>query len=682
MDPARDTRAAPAGPQAAPGHQNLTWIRVGIGVSAAGYSLTTLYSLSQGNSLLSNQFPPSVALISLLSFAFARRRPRLAALCVLSAVWWDLTLSIYIVGGFIDPSLLVYPLMVTAAGLLLGSRSAGITAIVSVLGVSAAGFLGGATVQRLGLRHGREGFWLFTDVVCILASAVLTRAALEGYDNALERSERDRLRYRGLFEQLPEGLISLDSGDIIVDANDAAARILAADRASLVGRPVMEVLRRYGMSAAFDVKRARDHQQTLELTVNGADGVPATFELAFRPVQVPDAPTLVLLRDMTHRKLIEQHLGHAQRLEAVGQLAGGIAHDFNNLLTAIGGSAELITMQGDSEARESAEVILAAQRRGSNLTRQLLAFARRDVHQPGAIDLAGTVAGMSQIVERLLGRQHRLVPGRADPVWVEADPAQIEQVVLNLVTNACDAMPDGGNVGISVRWTSASEARKLGSRLGDPEQALLEVTDTGTGIAPELRARIFEPFFTTKERGKGTGLGLAAVQGIVAQNQGSLALETEVGVGSKFRIFFAKAQRPSASPKPPAESAAPVPARGRLLFVDDEVSVLKTAARLLRSEGYDVKTASDGAEALELLARTPNVDLVVTDLAMPGMDGRELGERIHALYPGQRVLYMSGYFNDPGLSRPGSSASAGFLAKPFSREQLLTAVKSAHEALV
>ncbi len=252
--------------------------------------------------------------------------------------------------------------------------------------------------------------------------------------------------------------------------------------------------------------------------------------------------------------------------------------------------------------------------------------------------------------------------------------------MLNLVTNACDAMPNPGEVTITVRPVPGDEARQLGSRLVESQQALLEVADTGTGVVPELRTRIFEPFFTTKQRGKGTGLGLAAVQGIVVQNKGSLALDSELGKGSRFRIFFAvaaAAEEPAlASDQAPA-SPGDKKAKGRILIVDDEDGVRFTAKRLLENHGYGVLVASSGAEALQLLASNPPVDLVLADLAMPEMDGRELGERVLHHYPGLPVMYMSGYFNDPSLSQPGAQRVTGYLAKPFSREQLFDAVHSA-----
>jgi PAS domain S-box-containing protein len=664
---------------------NLDWIRHGLWLAASGYSFVVIYSVLQGQTVLKEISPLSTALISFLCLALVRKHPLLAASLVLLAVWAELVETVFIIGNFVDPAFLVFPLLVNAAGLLVGSQGASMAAAASVAGMTAAGLLGGATLQRLQMNHGKEGFGLCVAICGTIASAVLTKAALRSYSDVLTKSERDRQRYQGLFEYLPEGLLSLDPAGRIVDANDAASRLLCCPRETLLGQSFHELVARLSGSSPVDVIQTKDFQQTFELVSESAQAGPITLELIMRSISMPEAPTLVLVRDVTHRKLIEQHLGHAQRLEAVGQLAGGIAHDFNNLLTAIGGSAEIISQFGDDESKESASVILAAQKRGSNLTRQLLAFARRDAHKPGAIDLSRTVVGMSQIVQRLLGRQHRLIMGDGEPVWVEADGSQIEQVVLNLVTNACDAMEGGGDVRISVRALPVNEARSLGSRLGNPHQALLEVADTGTGIPEHLKARIFEPFFTTKERGKGTGLGLAAVQGIVAQNQGCLALDSSLGQGSKFRIFFGTALQPSEAPEEGTDRpalGASTSQRSHLLVVDDEEEVRLTASRLLRREGYSVLSAANGVDALKILEATPQVNVVLTDLAMPQMDGRELGAQVSRRFPSVRILYMSGYFNDPGLSPLSSTSTAVFLAKPFSREQLLEAIRAAEEIRV
>jgi two-component system cell cycle sensor histidine kinase/response regulator CckA len=506
---------------------------------------------------------------------------------------------------------------------------------------------------------------------------------------AKDLAERERARYLALFSQAPDGLLGLDAGQVILEANEAACRLLGQSRVGVLGKGLAEVLSSAGAQSGIDLNDTSDSHRLLELSVNcGADSARA-LEISVQRAAATGEPSLLILRDVTQRKLIEKRIGHAQRLEAVGQLAGGIAHDFNNLLTAIGASAELLLTQPDGETQSLARIVLDAQKRGSGLTRQLLAFARRDVHQPTVIDLASTVAGMADLADRVLGKQHRLEIVQSEPLYINADAAQLEQVILNLVTNARDAMPLGGAIRFTLKALTSTEAHALGSRLSSERQALLEVVDTGVGIPAELHSRIFEPFFTTKARGQGTGLGLAAVQGIVVQNHGSIALESAVGLGTAFRIFFpSQGEDPGTrlrSTHPFRSSDSPADGRGlRLLLVDDEELVRIATASVLRNAGYDVRTAPSGDRALALLKSTGPVDIVLTDLAMPGMNGLELGEQIRFTHPNLPVVYMSGFFEDTGAGRIGmvASAKAGhFLAKPFSREQLLHALRVAGESI-
>ncbi len=501
---------------------------------------------------------------------------------------------------------------------------------------------------------------------------------------AKELAERERTRYLALFAQAPDGLLGIDPNGTILEANEAAGRLLGQVPKEMEGSSLSAVLSRAGVASEFDLARVTQDQRLLELAVSRDPGSSTSIEVSVQRSDAPRTPSLLVLRDITQRKLIEQRIGHAQRLEAVGQLAGGIAHDFNNLLTAIGGSAELLMTQPDPETQCFAKVILDAQRRGSSLTRQLLAFARRDVHRPTLIDLSATVAGMAKLADRVLGEQHKLQIEKSESLSVNADAAQIEQVFLNLVTNARDSMAGGGTIRFTVRALTASEALALGSRLDCPLQALLEVADAGTGIPRELHAKIFEPFFTTKARGKGTGLGLAAVQGIVVQNQGSISLDSVVGRGTTFRIFFPAQQvAPEAAAPAPASPRSKPGAVGsgvRVLLVDDEDLVRSATAHMLKREGCEVLVASGGAQALALLDSSGPVSVVLTDLAMPGMNGHELSDRIHLAHPRLPVVYMSGYFEEPGSSNLGLVASAkttNFLPKPFSTAQLVRVLQLA-----
>ena len=350
-----------------------------------------------------------------------------------------------------------------------------------------------------GSLDGHEVTWLLAAEVCTIGISLMTCAALNTYQAVLKNSERSRARFAALFEQAPDGLVELDGEGRIAEANSVAHQLFGAPQGTLAGHAFTEVLTRAGVSTTPDLSQARPgsplsvelhgvEMRVLELSVNAG--------LARAPGR-----RLLVIRDVSERRMIEERLGHAQRLEIVGQLAGSVAHDFNNLLTTIGGNAAMIIEEAGPGSLEAAHDILEAQRRGSALTRQLLAFGRREMRRPEWLDLQAAVAGISRLLDRLLGEQHRLRLRSDLPVVVFCDRGQLEQVTINLVTNARDAMPHGGEVEVIVSSLEREDARQLGSGLTAPKQALIEVIDGGVGMTPETLARIFQPFFTTKPRG-------------------------------------------------------------------------------------------------------------------------------------------------------------------------------------
>lgn len=672
-------------PSRLPSH-NATWINRALWLITLGYGAVSIYGILLGRAFESVGGPNMMACaVGALLLLLARKQPSLAASLAIATVWLQLELDIYIFATFENSCLIIFPLLVTVAGLLLGKKASAVVGVLSFVGIPLAVYLGGLTVKQFMESRGLEGLWLTVSTVSTAAATIITYTVLDSYMEVLAASERERARFIALFEQSPDGLLGIDSRGIILEANAAASRLLGQDRRSMVNVSLKEVLARVGVESAMDPADAADEPVLIELEINRASGDALSVEASFGATTIAGAPSLLVLRDVTQRKLIEHRIGHAQRLESVGELAGGIAHDFNNLLTAIGGSASLVGMLPDPEAKSLAADILEAQKRGSTLTRQLLAFARRDVHQPSEMDLAATLDGMAKLIERMLGEQHRLQIVRQGSTYISADASQIEQLVLNLVANARDAMPAGGSVVVTVKALPIEEAQRLGSKLDCAAQAVLEVADTGVGIPAALQAKIFEPFFTTKERGKGTGLGLAAVQGIAVQNKGCLSLESETGRGSKFRIFFPAQEAPGVAverPESREKAAEPAANRGtvRVLLVDDEDLIRQTAARILKRQSYEVVTAANGEEALKILASGEPVSVVVTDLAMPGINGRELIQRMHSVYPRIPVVYMSGYFEDlslPHQSLVASAKSGHFLQKPFNPEQLLHALQMA-----
>jgi two-component system cell cycle sensor histidine kinase/response regulator CckA len=389
-------------------------------------------------------------------------------------------------------------------------------------------------------------------------------------------------------------------------------------------------------------------------------------------------------RDVTRELQMEEQHRQSQKMEAVGLLAGGIAHDFNNLLTAINGFAEMAQFElppGDP-AQELLGQILKAGLRATELVRQLLAFSRKQMIQPRVLDLNRVVADMSGMLRRLIGEDISLVTVPAlDLGCVKADRTQIEQVILNLGVNARDAMPGGGTLTIetaNVELPADHVIDRLAVPAGD--YVRLSISDTGAGMTPEIQARIFEPFFTTKGLGRGTGLGLSTVYGIVRQSGGDIDVCSEVDCGAVFHVYLPRVAAELPAPAP--EAAAPVPlGLETVLLAEDEESVRDLAAHTLRKQGYEVLVASNGDEALRM-ARSADgtIHLLLTDVIMPGMNGRELAERLAAERPALKVLYTSGY-NDGVIGRHGILApGVAFVPKPFSPRDLARRVREVLDA--
>ncbi|HUT78678.1 MAG TPA: ATP-binding protein, partial [Polyangia bacterium] len=433
-----------------------------------------------------------------------------------------------------------------------------------------------------------------------------------------------------------------------------------------------------------------DRSRTLELEHFRKDGSTTWLEVSLSFVRdEAGRPTGVLAvsRDISERRRAEaerhklaEQVGTSQRLEAVGHLAGGIAHDFNNLLTVIisytGFGVE--SLPAGNPLRADLEEVYESAKRAANLTRQLLAFSRRQVLEPRILDLGGLVTGLGGILPRLLGEDIDLeLRPAGEPCTIEADPGQIEQVIMNLAVNARDAMPTGGkltiettNVDLDDESASGQEAVPAG------EYVMLSVTDTGAGMDAETRERAFEPFFTTKDLGQGTGLGLSTAYGIVKQSGGGISVHSEPGRGTRFEIHL-----PRVSDRASGLAAAGTPppvATGNetVLVAEDEPAIRALAARILTGLGYRVLAAGNGDEALAVAKRQKGrIDLLLTDVVMPGISGRQLADRLRAIRPGLRVLFMSGHTDNAivhhGVLKPGTH----LIGKPFEAEQLARRIR-------
>ena len=405
------------------------------------------------------------------------------------------------------------------------------------------------------------------------------------------------------------------------------------------------------------------------------DGTPIDVEITAGRVQFEGRPAaLVLANDVTERLRLEDRLSEAEKMEAIGRLAGGVAHDFNNLLTVISGYTEILLARAGTAGREQLTEIAHAAEQAASLTRSLLAFSRRQVLQPRVLDLNEIVAGMEPMVQRIIGDDVsvgvRLTPGEAA---VEADQAQLERVILNLAANARDAMPSGGRLTIETAVVELDQAYVRSRGEGTPgPNVLLAVSDTGVGMSEDVRRHLFEPFFTTKGPGAGTGLGLSTVFGVVKQSGGSIYVYSEEGRGTTFKIYFPAAAADAGQAAGAGDGAAE---RGdeTIMVVEDDERVRELVRLMLESKGYRVVAAA-GAEEAERLC-TDDVDLLLTDVVMPEVNGRALAERLSATAPRLRILFMSGY-SDEAVYRHGEiSPNASFIEKPFTDRTLARKVR-------
>ena len=392
---------------------------------------------------------------------------------------------------------------------------------------------------------------------------------------------------------------------------------------------------------------------------------------------------VIVNRDITARKKLEEQFRQVQKMEAIGRLSGGIAHDFNNLLGVIIGYSELLQERLPSKdlLRESADEIVAAGKRAASLTRQLLAFSRQQVLEPKVLDLNEVVSDMEKMLRRLIGEDIELVATR-DPILgrVKADQGQIEQVILNLVVNARDAMPQGGKLVIATANTEMDET--FVKRYPYPVQTgpyiVLTVADSGVGMDAATKARVFEPFFTTKEKGKGTGLGLSTVYGVVKQSGGYIDFDSEPGEGTTFRIYLRRVSEPVESEGPAAEAQSPSREAGVVLLVEDEASLRRLTRNLLELSGYTVLEAKDGNEALRISQEHAGaIGLLLTDIVMPGINGRALAQQLSQERPDMKILFMSGYTGQGIGEKEYLERGDSFLQKPVTRELLTRKVREA-----
>jgi PAS domain S-box-containing protein len=503
-------------------------------------------------------------------------------------------------------------------------------------------------------------------------------------EDAMRRSE---MNYRSVVQSAPYGICRVDKDGRMLNANPALVEMLGyASESELLGVNLdREIFNEPGKRAAL-VRESGEILRNAAVTWNRKDGAPIHVRLNGWPVQDPEWPSTcseLIAENVTEQRALERQLRQVQKMEAVGRLAGGIAHDFNNLLMVIRGHAELLLDRAEAQGsdglpRSNVKQIEKAADRAAGLTRQLLAFSRMQVLQPKVIDVNAVVADMGKMLPRLIGEDIDLTVDLGFRVErVKADPGQIEQVIMNLAVNARDAMPHGGKLVVETGNVDVDEAfARRHPGLAPGRYVMMAVTDTGVGMDTETQAHIFEPFFTTKEVGKGTGLGLATVYGVVKQSGGYIAVDSTPGRGTSFRIYLPPVDE---SPELAASAAQRevVPAgSGTILIAEDERDVRELAREFLILSGYTVLEARDGLQAVEIARiHAGPIDLLITDVIMPRLGGRDLAARIAELRPETKVLFISGYAEYAPQRGDSDSPSAPWLAKPFTRLALAGMVR-------
>jgi PAS domain S-box-containing protein len=586
--------------------------------------------------------------------------------------------------GFRDVAVLMLPASLILSGLLL-DRVALVASTLLTLACSTLVLLAEGR-GMLASTHPRDVRSDIADASVILAVTALGVGLVAGRlraSHARLRSQQCELRasetlYRALVDLAADAIVLSTAATGIVEANRRATELSGYTRDELVSMSLEALFAPEELERVPFRHDLADQGQivVLERRLLRKDAVTVPVEMSSR--RMPDGTYQTILRDVSERQkaeaeraALEARLGQSQKMEAVGRLAGGVAHDFNNLLTAITGSLALALrdVAPDSRAHRWLRETDKAAWRAATLTHQLLAFSRQQVIAPRVVDLRAVVQGAGSMLARMIGEDVALrIRVSDEPCLVEIDQGQIEQVLLNLAANARDAMPDGGTLAIEVH---------RGKRpLGGVRCVVLSVTDTGLGMSEEVQARIFEPFFTTKAAGSGTGLGLAMVYGAVEQNGGSIEVASAPGRGSTFRIRLPETRRPRPARNAP-EPELPLGSE-TVLLVEDEAAVRDVTREQLESLGYRVIACADAAEALAASARHREpLHLLLTDVVMPGMNGRELAARLRLTRPGLRVLFASGYGEDViarhGVLEPGVL----LLQKPYALPRLAGLVRTA-----
>ncbi len=660
------------------------WVLGGVSSAAIGYTTITMVGLWRNG--YDVEYVPRLLIACVVCYgalllAF-RGREMEGALLALTVTWLELEVGFLYSSAFPGPGLMIPPVLVLGVGMLLGSRPALrmtlVTLVTTVLTWRFSPALRGTGFTS------ESVYWLTLFGVGLTTAWLLTRLSLSAFLRVFREMEQKERDLADTIRFAPDGVLVVDGAQTVRIANPAAAAVLDVPTTRIVGHSLPDLLAEVTRHNAkqeplplllplqLPLPPAETNASPIALTWTNRHGVAVHVEAMWRRME-GDRHQL-LLHDVSARVLAETQqrqlaaqLAQAQRLEAVGHLAGSLSHDFNNILTAMGGSAELLRHERDPLERvELIDEIIAARDRGAALTRQLLAFARNDAVQPRVVDLAELVQRIQSVLHDVAGNSLRLSLQLTPGCRVRSDVDQLEQAVVNLVSNARDAMGDGGRCTISV----TPEREDTGK-----SWVRLRVTDEGRGMAEDVMSRAFEPFFTTKPRGQGTGLGLASVMGTAMRSGGAATIDSVPGIGTCVTISLPAADAlpevDRISPIPPLKTSGPY----SVLLAEDDDATRSIVERMLRRAGYAVHSASDGAEAVRILeSGSVRVDLVLTDVMMPGLSGRVVAARAQAMHPRLPVLFMSGYADASIGDLDTEHADRALVTKPFSSTTLLSRI--------
>ena len=506
-----------------------------------------------------------------------------------------------------------------------------------------------------------------------------------------ERLRQEQSRFRGAFDSSAIGMALVSPDGRFLEVNPSLCELVGYDEEELVGSTFQEITHPDDLDAdlafAQHMLAGEIPSYRMEKRYIHRDGRIVWILLSVSLVRDAAGEPLHFvsqIEDVTDRKRaeadrarLETELRHAQKLDAIGRLAGGVAHDFNNILTAVTGYSELLLerLEPGSEPHGHAEEIRRSAAQAGSLTRQLLAFGRKQFLQPAAIDPNGVVAAAQGLLRSLIGERYSLrTDCETELGTVLADAGQVEHVIVNLVLNARDAMPAGGEICIATRSAEVGDDGADG--LAPGRYGVISVTDSGIGMDAETQAHLFEPFFTTKPAGKGSGLGLSTAYGVATQSGGTIVVTSAPGCGSTVSVYLPRSQRLRAVEEPEPESP-PAARRATVLLAEDREVVRSLVVTVLEREGMNVLAAADGAGALALCERHDGpVDLLLTDVVMPGLNGDELAARVWAQRPGTPVLYMSGYTEHDAIRRGAADGEVQFIEKPFSPRELVDKVSA------